>query len=48
MAQSTRAVQKATNLGLTTAVHRSKTLSRAGLLERMFTFAFRGLVYPQI
>jgi S-adenosylmethionine-diacylglycerol 3-amino-3-carboxypropyl transferase len=33
---------------LHSAVHRSKALTRAGLLERAFTFAFRGLVYPQI
>ena len=30
------------------AVHRHETISRAGLLERAFTFAFRGLVYAQI
>jgi len=30
------------------AVHRAAPLSREGILERMFTFAFRGLVYPQI
>ncbi len=30
------------------AVHRSGAMSRQGLLERMFTLAFRGLVYPQI
>jgi len=30
------------------AVHRSRAASRAGLLERLFTLAFRGLVYPQI
>jgi S-adenosylmethionine-diacylglycerol 3-amino-3-carboxypropyl transferase len=46
--QTIRAVKRTTNLGLTTAVHRSKPLSRAGLLERMFTLAFSGLVYPQI
>jgi S-adenosylmethionine-diacylglycerol 3-amino-3-carboxypropyl transferase len=34
--------------GLNEAVHRSKARSKAGLLERLFTFAFRGLVYPQI
>ena len=31
-----------------TAVHRHRHLSRQGLLERAFTFAFRGLVYAQI
>ena len=30
------------------AVHKSKALSREGLLERMFTFAFSELVYAQI
>ncbi|HVJ00912.1 MAG TPA: DUF3419 family protein [Sphingomonas sp.] len=30
------------------AVHRHEHLSKEGLLERAFTFAFRGLVYPQI
>jgi len=30
------------------AVHRHRHLSRQGLLERAFTFAFRGLVYAQI
>ncbi|WP_321341637.1 DUF3419 family protein [Breoghania sp.] len=30
------------------AVHRSAAGSREGFLERMFTFAFKGLVYPQI
>ena len=30
------------------AVHRSSAVSREGLLERVFTLAFRGLVYPQI
>jgi S-adenosylmethionine-diacylglycerol 3-amino-3-carboxypropyl transferase len=30
------------------AVHRNRTISREGLLERAFTLAFSGLVYPQI
>jgi S-adenosylmethionine-diacylglycerol 3-amino-3-carboxypropyl transferase len=30
------------------AVHRHEHLTKEGLLERAFTFAFRGLVYPQI
>jgi S-adenosylmethionine-diacylglycerol 3-amino-3-carboxypropyl transferase len=30
------------------AVHRNRTLSLEGLLERAFTLVFRGLVYPQI
>ncbi len=34
--------------GLRKAVHKNKALSKAGVLERLFTFAFKGLVYPQI
>ena len=48
MRQSTKAVRRATATGLKAAVHRSKPLSRAGVLERMFTLAFKSLVYPQI
>ena len=48
MAQTVHAVRRATIDSLDTAVHRSKALSKAGLLERLFTFVFRGLVYPQI
>lgn len=48
MTQTARTVRRTTTIGLTTAVHRSKPLSRAGVLERMFTVAFSGLVYPQI
>ncbi|BBD97271.1 DUF3419 domain-containing protein [Sphingobium amiense] len=33
---------------VTGAVHRHRHLSKQGLLERAFTFAFRGLVYAQI
>ncbi len=33
---------------ITHAVHRHRHLSKQGLLERAFTFAFRGLVYAQI
>ena len=33
---------------ITRAVHRHRHLSKQGLLERAFTFAFRGLVYAQI
>ncbi|MEM7619666.1 MAG: DUF3419 family protein [Pseudomonadota bacterium] len=33
---------------LANAVHRHHALSKKGILERLFTFAFRGLVYPQI
>jgi S-adenosylmethionine-diacylglycerol 3-amino-3-carboxypropyl transferase len=45
---SVRAARRATGAGLRAAVHRSRPLSRAGLLERLFTAAFRRLVYPQI
>ncbi|ACB96611.1 DUF3419 family protein [Beijerinckia indica] len=48
MTSSPHALRRTTTLGLRTAVHRSKTLSRGGLLEHLFTFVFRGLVYPQI
>ncbi|MEM8811326.1 MAG: DUF3419 family protein [Pseudomonadota bacterium] len=33
---------------LNKAVHRSKATSSDGMLERLFTFFFKGLVYPQI
>jgi S-adenosylmethionine-diacylglycerol 3-amino-3-carboxypropyl transferase len=46
--QTPQAVRRATIEGLDTAVHQSKALSKAGALERLFTLAFRGLVYPQI
>lgn len=36
------------NVRLRSAVHRHKAISRRGLQERLFTFAFSGLVYPQI
>jgi S-adenosylmethionine-diacylglycerol 3-amino-3-carboxypropyl transferase len=48
VASATTSVRRTTAQGLTTAVHRHKPLSAAGLRERMFTLAFRGLVYPQI
>jgi len=48
MANIQQATQRATNSGLKTAVHRHKPLSRRGLQERLFTLAFRSLVYPQI
>lgn len=37
-----------THQTVTRAVHRHRRLSKQGLLERAFTFAFRGLVYAQI
>ena len=48
MNQSTRVVRRATHQGLSAAVHRSRALSKSGALERLFTFAFQRLVYPQI
>jgi len=45
MANSTLTASKAR---LQNAVHRSSATSRDGMLERLFTFAFKGLVYPQI
>ena len=38
----------AKNRAVRTAVHQHKHLSKQGLLERAFTFVFRGLVYAQI
>jgi hypothetical protein len=38
----------AKNRAVRSAVHQHKHLSKQGLLERAFTFAFRGLVYAQI
>ena len=48
MRQSSNAARRVTSAGLKAAVHRSRPLSRAGVLERLFTAAFRRLVYPQI
>ncbi|ADZ71750.1 DUF3419 family protein [Polymorphum gilvum] len=39
---------EASRARLKKAVHRSSATSRDGILERLFTFAFKGLVYPQI
>lgn len=36
------------NKSLRKHVHKHGALSKKGMLERMFTFAFNGLVYPQI
>ena len=36
------------NIAVRKAVHQHEAVSKAGLLERAFTFAFRGLVYAQI
>ncbi len=43
-----QAIKSATHRGLGKAVHRHRPLSRRGIQERLFTFAFRKLVYPQI
>jgi S-adenosylmethionine-diacylglycerol 3-amino-3-carboxypropyl transferase len=48
MRQSTNTARRLTSAGLKAAVHRSKPLTRAGVLERLFTVAFERLVYPQI
>jgi S-adenosylmethionine-diacylglycerol 3-amino-3-carboxypropyl transferase len=45
---SVQAARRATVAGLSEAVHQSKRLSKAGVLERLFTLVFAGLVYPQI
>ncbi len=42
------ALKKPRNTAVKAAVHQHEHLSKAGLLERAFTFAFRGLVYAQI
>ncbi|HLW89720.1 MAG TPA: DUF3419 family protein, partial [Roseiarcus sp.] len=48
MRSSNSTLRRATASGLRSAVHRHKALSRSGALERLFTIAFRRLVYPQI
>jgi S-adenosylmethionine-diacylglycerol 3-amino-3-carboxypropyl transferase len=48
MASIRQSAQRATSKSLQAAVHRHKPLSRRGLQERLFTFAFKSLVYPQI
>jgi S-adenosylmethionine-diacylglycerol 3-amino-3-carboxypropyl transferase len=42
------ALRRTTREGLRAAVHRSRALSKSGMLERLFTVSFRGLVYSQI
>jgi S-adenosylmethionine-diacylglycerol 3-amino-3-carboxypropyl transferase len=42
------AIRSSKNHAVDAAVHRHDHLSKQGLLERAFTFAFRGLVYAQI
>ena len=48
MAGIRQAIQRVTHRNLGKAVHRHRPLSRRGIQERLFTFAFRHLVYPQI
>jgi len=48
MPEIRQAIQRATHRGLSAAVHRSRPFSRRGIQERLFTLAFRRLVYPQI
>lgn len=48
MSDVAAAVRRHTTSNLKQAVHKNGTLSREGAMERLFTFAFRGLVYPQI
>ncbi len=48
IAQSRTRDRKSRHGKVQQAVHRHQHLSRQGLLERAFTFAFRGLVYAQI
>ncbi|MCC7252268.1 DUF3419 family protein [Hyphomicrobium sp.] len=47
-AQGEGVLNRRRNHRLTEAVHRYGAASRKGLEERFFTFAFSGLVYPQI
>jgi S-adenosylmethionine-diacylglycerol 3-amino-3-carboxypropyl transferase len=42
------ASKKGKHQNLRSAVHRHRPLTKKGLLERTFTFSFRGMVYPQI
>ena len=42
------AIDRSRNVAVKSAVHQHEKLSKAGLLERAFTFAFKGLVYAQI
>jgi S-adenosylmethionine-diacylglycerol 3-amino-3-carboxypropyl transferase len=42
------AVDRSRNVAVKAAVHQHEKLSKAGLLERAFTWAFSGLVYAQI
>ena len=46
--QDTFTNKKGTRVKLRQAVHQNKAHSKLGIFERLFTFAFSGLVYPQI
>lgn len=48
MPHSISALRRDTKLNLQSAVHRNSTFSKEGMLERLFTSAFRHLVYAQI
>jgi S-adenosylmethionine-diacylglycerol 3-amino-3-carboxypropyl transferase len=48
MAQTSAIARTAAAHELKSAVHHNPVASGAGALERLFTFAFSGLVYPQI
>lgn len=48
MSQSISALRRNTKINLEAAVHQNSTFSREGILERLFTVAFRNLVYAQI
>ncbi len=49
LSESVRPTPKgSTSERLKRAVHRHRAVSRKGIQERLFTFAFSGLVYPQI
>lgn len=48
MTDLAESLDRRTNSNLARALHRSGRFSIAGLQERLFSFLFRGLVYPQI
>lgn len=48
MTETLGAFRRASGRMVGAAVHQNKVLSQEGFTERMFTFAFSGLVYPQI
>ncbi len=48
MTDVTAGARRETADGLSRAVHKNRILTTEGIRERLFTLAFRGLVYPQI